>query len=146
MGGATALLTAAEDPRPAAVAVDSAYADLGELLAVQIPKQSGLPPVFTPGVILAVRLLYGADAGAVRPDRAVAQLGARPLLIVHGEADGLVPVDNARRLFAAAACPAGGPCGAQIELFPGADHVKSYRSDPDRYLAIVLRFWQAALP
>ncbi|CAA9583571.1 MAG: hypothetical protein AVDCRST_MAG88-3640, partial [uncultured Thermomicrobiales bacterium] len=64
MGGATVLLTAAEDPRPAAVAVDGAYADLAELLAVQVPKQSGLPPVFTPGVILAVRLLYGADAGA----------------------------------------------------------------------------------
>lgn len=146
MGGATALLTAAEDPRIAAVAVDSAYTDLGELLAVQIPKQSGLPPVFTPGVIVAVRLLYGADAGAVRPDRAITQLGVRPLLILHGEMDGLVPVDNARRLFAAAACPTGGPCGATVHLFPHADHVKSYRSDPDRYLAIVVRFWQTALP
>jgi dipeptidyl aminopeptidase/acylaminoacyl peptidase len=144
MGGATALLTAAADPRIRAVALDSAYAELAPILDVQVPKASGLPPVFTPGTLLMVRLLYGYDVRAIRPVAAMAQLRDRPILILHGEADALVPVADAERLWGARYGSGSDPYRAYIHRFPGATHVGSYQSDPTTYLTRVLSFWAAA--
>lgn len=146
MGAATAILTAAEDRRIAAVAEDSGYADLDQILAAQIPLRSGLPGLYTPGVILMTRLMYGADAAKIRPDLAMAALRDRPVLILHGAADTYVPAANAERLWAARYGPDGDPGRVYLHIFPGAGHVKSFKTDPDAYLAVVLHFWQTALP
>jgi pimeloyl-ACP methyl ester carboxylesterase len=146
MGGATVLLTAAADPRIRAVAVDSAYAELAPILAVQVPKASGLPPLFTPGTLLMVRFLYGYDVRAIRPLAVMAQLRDRPVLLLHGEADALVPVGDVERLWAARYGTGGDPQREYIHRFPGASHVGSYQSDPATYLTLVLSFWKTAFP
>src|SRR6185295_13819331 len=88
MGGATALLTALDEPAVRAVAEDSGYADLGDLLDVEVPKASHLPPLFTPGMALAVRALIGVDLYAIRPVDGMPRLAAEgvPVLFVHGDA------------------------------------------------------------
>jgi pimeloyl-ACP methyl ester carboxylesterase len=129
MGGATVLLTAADDKAVRAVAEDSGYADLGELIDVQVPRLSGLPSFFTPGMVLAVRDLIGVDLYTIRPSDAMPQLARAdvPVLIIHGEADTYVPPINARRLAAAY-----GP-GAETLFIPGAGHVEGHVVAPTTY-------------
>ena len=137
MGAASAMLEAPDDPRARAVVEDSGYAVLSEVLEVQIPKRGRRPPLFTPGTILMARWLVGFDAYAVRPLDRMNELAARgvPLLVIHGEADDLVPISHGRQLAAAY-----GP-GAQTYFVPGAAHVQSYLADPATYLSIVDRFF-----
>jgi pimeloyl-ACP methyl ester carboxylesterase len=145
MGAATALLTAAEDERIAAIVSDSSYTELPEVLAVEVPKRSGLPSFYTPGVLLSVRLLYGVDLYEIRPRDAMARLHDRPVLILHGAEDRGVPAAHAEALWVARYGVDGGDRRQTLRLFPGAGHVQSYRSDPSAYMTLVLRFWQAAL-
>lgn len=137
MGAATALLLTAIEPRVRAVAEDSGYAYLNGVLDHQLPKMSRLPRFFTPGVVFAARSLLGVDAYSIRPVEAVAGLGARavPLLVIHGEADTVVPVDHGR-LLATAYGPA-----VDTLFVPGAEHVVSYAADPAAYLAQLTAFF-----
>jgi pimeloyl-ACP methyl ester carboxylesterase len=140
MGAATSLLAAAADSRVHAVAEDSGYADLGEVLAKQVPKASHLPRAFTPGTLLMARLLLGVDALAIRPIDGLPALTRRgvPLLIIHGEADDVIPLRHGRRLAAAY-----GP-GAQTLFVPHAGHVRAYLADPDTYLDRLISFFARA--
>jgi fermentation-respiration switch protein FrsA (DUF1100 family) len=131
MGGATSLLAAPDEPLVRAVAEDSAYAQLNDLLDTQVPKASGLPGIFTPGMVFMARPLLGMDLHAVRPVEALPRLAARgvPLLVIHGEADSTVPVRHGRLLAEA--------YGSNVEtLFtPGAEHVRSYERQPNVYIS-----------
>ena len=137
MGAATAMLEAAADPKVNVVAEDSGYATLGEVVEDQVPKASGLPSVFTPGVVLAARLLIGIDVYSIRPIDAARTLAARgiPLLVIHGEADTMIPVTNGHTLAAA--------YGSKVESYfvPGAEHVGSYPANPEAYLSHLTAFF-----
>ena len=62
-----------------------------------------------------------------------------PILLLHGEADELVPCHMSRQIYDA--------CGADKELqtFPGAGHAMCYLEDPQRYEATVGSFLQRCL-
>ena len=141
MGAATSMLQAAADPRIRALVEDAGYADLGDILDVQVPRASRLPRFFTPGTLFLARPLLGVDAYAIRPVDAIRSLATRgvPLLVIHGEADSLIPASHGRRIAAAY-----GP-GAQTHFVPTAEHVRSYLTDPAAYLSRVLPFF-AAVP
>ena len=140
MGGATVLLDASDESLVRAVVEDSAYADLGDLVNEQLPKASHLPGLFTPGTVLMARPLVGIDLYAVRPVDHVAALAARgvPLLVIHGEADSMVPASHGQRIAAA--------YGPSVEtlFIAGAEHVQSYESAPAEYLAKLEAFFNAA--
>ncbi|MBV7338777.1 alpha/beta fold hydrolase [Chloroflexi bacterium TSY] len=51
-----------------------------------------------------------------RPEAVVDQLAPRPLLLIHGEDDRLVPADESRQVYAQAGE------SAQLEILPGLDH------------------------
>ena len=57
-----------------------------------------------------------------------------PVLLIHGEADGFVPCDMSRRIYAA--------CNGMVELvvFPGAGHALSYFTDPELYEKTIYDF------
>jgi pimeloyl-ACP methyl ester carboxylesterase len=140
MGAGAMLLDAPTEPNVRAVAADSGYADLASLLNEQVPKYSGLPPLFTPGAVLAASFLTGVNWYTVRPVDGVATLAARgvPLLIIHGEADTLVPISHARRLAAA--------YGQRAETFfvPGAEHVGAFKAETTAYLKRLDDFFHRA--
>jgi uncharacterized protein len=120
LGGAT-VLRAAPESGVAAVVEDSAYADLPLILRRQLPKVSGLPSFFTPGIFLMSKLFLGIDPWAVRPEEDARRLCEEgiPLFIIHSAADETTPFGHARRIKAA--CPE-----AALWRIEGNEHVGAY--------------------
>jgi fermentation-respiration switch protein FrsA (DUF1100 family) len=120
LGGAT-VLRAAPESGVAAVVEDSAYADLPLILRRQLPKVSGLPTFFTPGVFLMGKLFLGIDPWAVRPEEDARRLCEEgiPLFIIHSSDDETTPFEHARRIKAACA-------EATLWRIEGYEHVGAY--------------------
>ena len=140
MGAATVLLASAVSPDVRTIVADSSFARLEDLLDRELPRASGLPAFFNPPILFFARTLFGADARIANPVEAVAGLPADSLFIVHGEADGLIPVDHARRIAAAA-----GPAVHDLWIVPGARHDRVSTVAPERYESRVLAFFDEKL-
>lgn len=135
MGASTLLMEAARNPSITAAVIDSPYGSLPELLNTQLSEHSGLPKIFNPGILLAARHVFGVRTDDLIPINAANSWGDRPLLLIHGEADSIVPVRQARRIATAA----GKNCRAVT--LPGVEHVAAYRAYPANYVAAVDRFF-----
>ncbi len=144
MGAATLLLAAAQDPAIHAVVADSAYSDALPLLEREIPKRSGLPAWFTPGVLRAAQTLYGIDFAAVRPVAVVAKIAPRPILFIQGADDTYIPTSDMTALAQAAQQGS----GAQVStwLVPGATHAQAYKVAGKTYVDKVVAFFTTNLP
>jgi uncharacterized protein len=138
MGGAAAVGAAAEMPAIGAVATDATFVDVEPVIRRAWPVVSGLPVALWPPTRWMGRIMYGYDLGGSRPGDDVTRLGDLPLLLMHGEADRLVPVENAHRLAARHG-------GAVVRIVPGADHARSFFADPEAYIAAVSRFFAESL-
>jgi fermentation-respiration switch protein FrsA (DUF1100 family) len=68
------------------------------------------------------------------PMRAAASLGAIPLMVIDGAEDPLVPPDDARKIFDAAAGP------RELWIVPGAGHAAALAADPKQYAARIGAF------
>jgi pimeloyl-ACP methyl ester carboxylesterase len=139
MGGSTVLMEAARNPGIHAVVLDSPYGNLPKLLEIQLSKHSGLPSWFNPGILTAARWAYGVRTDDLVPTRFARAWGRRPLLVIHGEEDSIVPLVQARELAQAA----GSMC--LTKTVPGVDHVQAYESDPDGYVRLVGTFFNEHL-
>jgi uncharacterized protein len=135
MGGSTVLMEAARNPQIQVAVLDSPYGDLPKLLRSQLPQHSGLPSWFNPGILLAARWVYGVRTDDLVPTRFARAWGERPLLLIHGQSDSIVPLSQAEELARAA----GGSC--LTRLLPGVEHVKAYQSDPEGYVQVVGAFF-----
>ena len=140
MGAATVLLTSAVSPAVRTIVADSSFARLEDLLDRELPRASGLPGLFNPPILFFARALFGADARIVNPVEMVTGLPPDSLFIIHGEADGLIPVDHARRIAAAA-----GPAVHDLWIVPGARHDRVSAVVPERYEERVLAFFDEKL-
>jgi dipeptidyl aminopeptidase/acylaminoacyl peptidase len=105
LGGWAAVLAAAADPRPRAVAICGAVCDprrlpftVAEAAAEFTPWLHGLTPE---GFVAQWEALDVAHT----PAEQVTRLAPRPLLILHSRADEVVPVEQAEALFARAGEP-----------------------------------------
>jgi dipeptidyl aminopeptidase/acylaminoacyl peptidase len=107
LGGALGLVLMAERPEIRAAVFESPFASWRDIAASAI---GGEPPA-APARWLA-RLLIPDHA---RPLDAIRRID-RPILLLHGEADRVVPASHSRRLAAAA-----GP-SARLVLLPGGEH------------------------
>ena len=110
MGASTILMEAERNPDIRVAVLDSPFGNLPELLDTQLTKHSHLPGRLQP------RHPAGRPSGLWRPHRRPHAdplgpgWGTRPLLLIHGEADSIVPFDQARAL-----ATRGGP------VLPGVD-------------------------
>ena len=135
MGAATVLM-ASELDLPANVCgilADCPYTTPEEIIAVVGEMMKFPMKLSMPFVRLAARvfggfsLKNGSAVSAVRNTRV-------PILLIHGEADGLVPCGMSREIAAA------NPDMIELQTFPGAGHGLSYLSDTERYTKLVLGF------
>ncbi len=140
MGAAVSILTAAEVQEIGAVVADSSFASLREVVANGYRVIWGLPSFpFASMSLWFAEKLVGVKAEAIRPLAAVASISPRPLLIIHGTADRLVPLRDAYRLYKAAGEP------KEIWAVSGADHVQAREIDLEGYTEKVTDFFRTAL-
>ncbi len=138
MGAASSMFAAANDPDIGALIEDCGYADINPILAHEWSKSSGLPDIFLPSSLFAVRLMYGYNIGAARPVAEVGKIAPRPMLIIHGSADTLVTVAQAEQIKAA------NP-SAELWEVAGAGHAGSYAANPQAYVQRVASFFAQSL-
>lgn len=94
LGGAIGLNVMAHRPQIRAAVIESAFASWRDI-AANVASQRDPPGLI--GRALAALLI----ADTHRPDEAIAHIN-RPLLLIHGDGDNIVPVSHSRRLAAAA--------------------------------------------
>jgi len=143
MGAAIGIMTAAHDPRIAALVADSAYADVSDLIAQETARATGLPEVvvegFVPGVKFCGKRCFDIDIDALAPERAIRNLRI-PVLLIHGTADTRVPVAHARRIRDADTTP-----GTQLWLVDGVDHVEAFEKFPEEFAARTIAYFRRRL-
>ncbi|MCC6175087.1 MAG: alpha/beta hydrolase [Chloroflexi bacterium] len=145
MGAATAILAAAEDDRIAAVVADSPFGRLRWAVA-QVARLRGYPARVAPMVsylgcrMTALRLGYPMTA--FDPVEVVDRIAPRPLLLIHGGDDEIIPVASAHALLARAGEP------KELWLLDGLQHCRAldeaYEPFRERVLAFFGRWLQPA--
>ncbi len=140
MGGAAVLMAAGEALPASVVGViaDCPYSTPRDIICSVI-KMMHLPPrPLYPLVSLSARLFGGfslEDASA----REAVKKSRVPLLLIHGDADRLVPYEMSCEMVAAA------PHCTTLVTFAGADHGMSFMSDHALYIDTVRGFYEKCL-
>ncbi len=143
LGAATLLMAAAQEPALRAIVSDSAYADILPSLKRKIPEQGHLPPLFTPGGLVAVHALYGIDYTNIRPMDIIANIAPRPIFLIQGTKDSWIPPSQLNTLAAAARTAP--DANVQTWMVPGADHAQSFHTAGKVYVERVVAFYTAEL-
>lgn len=116
LGGAIALNVMAERPEIKAAVLESPFASWREIAANAV---GGDPPGFFARLLAAI--LIKDDH---RPIDAISR-ATQPILLLHGEADSIVPVSHSRRLADAAGEK------ATLVTFPGGEHNSLRSTNPE---------------
>ena len=138
LGGAAVLLAAHRVKTATAIAVIAAPADTNHvhhLFADDLDtiRSEGCAVVRIGGRPFPVGNEFVDDLGAHRVLDRVAELD-RPLLILHGPDDEIVPFDHAQRIYAAAHQP------KRLVSLSGADHLLSDHTVADQALAAIVEW------
>ncbi|MHC5026591.1 MAG: alpha/beta hydrolase [Planctomycetota bacterium] len=128
LGGAIAINVAADRPEIGAIVLESPVSSWRDVAANAV---GGDPPNWL-GRALAWLLISDGD----RPLDAIGRIAA-PVLILHGDADSIVPVSHGRRLAQAAP-------GARLIELPGGEH-NSLRDTHPEVDEITIAFFQEHL-
>lgn len=107
MGAAAMLAAAADDPRVDAVVAISTYDDLGGMAADATGMVFSWPvDRFARHVAVPLASAHaGADLAGFRPADAAAEFWPRPVMVLHGERDEIIPFARGQRLYDAASHP-----------------------------------------
>lgn len=143
MGGAALVMAAAREPAIKAIVGDSVFTDFAPVLEREVPKQGGLPALFTPGALLFGRTFYGVDYYAIRPVDYIARIVPRPLFLIQGASDETVPVTDLAALRKAASVPANAHVTSW--LVPYAWHSQPYHVLEHVYVERVVTFYTESL-
>ncbi|URI06865.1 alpha/beta fold hydrolase [Aquincola tertiaricarbonis] len=133
MGASTALRAAAAEQAVGGVVADTPFADLAAMLRTQFRRLTGLPMWFLPGALLMGRLLSGVHPARVRPVDEMPRLRGRPVLVIHSQADPLIPLAHGRMLARAA--------GGRLWVTQAPRHIGSYLAMEHTYTAVVSDFF-----
>jgi alpha-beta hydrolase superfamily lysophospholipase len=141
LGGALALLAAAEFPAVRAVVAESSFANIRDVVRRNFRVATKLPSfLFAPLTIWLIERRWGIRASRVMPER---EIGARDdcaVLLIHAENDRVVNVQDAHALFTAARGP------KELWLIPDAAHAMAYLTEQAAYANRVRGFFDRWLP
>ena len=139
MGAAAAVLAAEQEPALQALALDSPYAKVGDLVtneaALKTPFPRWLIPAFIPPARLMAKWFYGIDLGRMIPEESVATLDY-PILVIHGKNDDRVPVEHGIRVHGAAAA------GSELWLVDSPGHSDAYLEAPEEYVRRIAAYFE----
>lgn len=94
LGSRAALLIAAQDPRVKAVVSISGFADFSEVMIAPTFFEDFIP-LLTGTTITTLTEQFRQMGKGVQPMEAVAQIAPRPIFVIHGTEDEIVPLYNA---------------------------------------------------
>jgi len=138
-GGAMTVMAAARDPRIRALVTDSGWSDVRHWLYPGARRAfRGVWPVARLALWF-LELRSGARLSDLRPVAVIGQISPRPVLIIHGQSDVVVPPGDAMQDFAAAGL------GRQLWLLPDAAHGETVSLNTDDYAERVGSFFGHAL-
>ncbi len=122
MGGAAALWAGAQDPTIQMVIADSVYADLAAIEANLI-RLSLLRPL----VRLFLMGMTGLRPQDLRPVDVVSHISPRPLMLIHGGQDAVIPLEQAQSLYEQARRP------KLLWVWPQAGHSAAFSLNASLY-------------
>ena len=140
LGGATAIMVAAERPEIRAVIADTAFSSMKEEAKHILARIYHLPPFpfFHLGK-LAYRLMFGLDLEAISPMAQIGKLSGRPILLIAGVGDETIPDSHTGFLYEAAGQP------KELWLIQGANHGGTLSAAGPEYERRVEKFFSRAL-
>lgn len=125
--GAMALaLAAAEDSRLDAVVLDSPFTSPRDLLHDDFGRVPVVGPLVADWLLALASVQTGTNFFNVSAERAVASLRDRPVFVVHGDEDMIMPASHSQRLYDAAPGP------KAIWFGPGP-HSNIITTEPEEY-------------
>lgn len=129
MGAAVALQAMDHDARLVFGLIESTFTDLPTITHAYARRFAGfpLPHWLTDYVLRQAGRIAGFDPWTIRPIDAAGRI-TRPILFVHGGADGRIAVDHGRALFSAS--PAR---DKQLYIVPGGDHADLWDVADENY-------------
>jgi alpha-beta hydrolase superfamily lysophospholipase len=133
MGGAVSILAAARESGISGVISDSAFARFDEAIG-NMACRYGLTPALAHLAVIGMRLRLGVRCEKIAPEEEIDKLAPRPILLIHGSEDTLIPVGDADRLYARARDP------KEIHILKGLDHGRGIWDEPDEFEKIVMGF------
>ena len=137
MGAAVSLVTASRTDEISAIVADSSFATLDWSMKWMMDLYHILPEtVFGKVKKSLVRQIKRRLALAIRPVEAVKHISPRPLLLIHGLNDRIVPAEHSQYLYRAAKEP------KELWLVEGAGHCMARFIRPREYLERVDMFFR----
>ncbi len=136
MGGTVAITTAGQRDEIKAVVADSAFADRSKLIDMAVKYVLPSPLDFLIHFFLRIQ---GMDMVENLPLEHVDAISPNALLIIQGDKDHLVEVEDAMSLYDKAKEP------KELWLVPGAPHVGAQQAEKSEYEKRVLEFFDKYL-
>jgi dipeptidyl aminopeptidase/acylaminoacyl peptidase len=140
MGAATALLAAEQEPAIKAIVADSSYATLTDMIQPGLRTFVGThASIFAPLIVRYAETMLGMKSTEIQPARSAANLGSRPLFVIHGADDPLTDPQSAEKIYAAASGP------KELWVIPNCGHSLGPVVSPFEYKARIGTFLRSAL-
>lgn len=141
LGAATVLLAFLQEPAVAAVAVNSPFANLPQVIREELAR-SGYPTFLAPATVIVARILNGDQITRYSPLDAIAAAGDRPVFVTHSTDDSRIGDHHSRQLEEVAQAQ-----GVQSTFWyvNGADHVQIPGVYPQEFEARIVAFFADAL-
>ena len=132
MGAVTMIRATARYPRIEALVADSPFATLQDEMDLRVPF-----PIMRASIRFFAEKKSGVTLDRVRPVDDIAHISPRPVFIIQGMADGMVPLNSARRLYDAA----GEPRHASRWVEKNVPHLNMYAYYKTRYTKRGIKFF-----
>lgn len=134
MGAVTMIRAAAQYPEIEALIVDSPFVTLEEEMNLRVPF-----PIMRSLVRFFAERESGVAVDYVRPVDDIARISPRPVFLIQGMGDGMIPLDSAERLYEAAGEP------RQLWTEDEVPHLNMYAFYKTRYTKRVIKFFDEYL-
>ncbi len=143
MGAATAILVAAGDQRIDAVVADSSFVRFDGAIESRLSSLLGkrLAGIIAPHAQSVGERILERVCYEIAPVAVVAEIAPRPLFLLQGSDDEVIPRDSLQKLYAAS-----DPATTEIWFISGARHVQGIHTHRDEYSRRVIDFLDRALP
>ncbi|MCX6032203.1 MAG: alpha/beta hydrolase [Chloroflexi bacterium] len=141
LGGANANYAFSEEPRVAALFLQSTFGNLQQVLAAELTR-AGYPTFLAPGALVSGSIVTGVNLFGHNPLDAIRKDAGRPVYIVHTRADTRIAINQSEQLAAAAKA-----AGVNVTTwFPeNGEHVQTPAAYPQEFEQRLVGFFRGAL-